>query len=486
MNMSRIEQALRNCIDGSGADNLPAPLSASERLLHQIAEKVRGGPVWDHTSFKETIERTVTSVTFPTNLTTIGTFAFNSCTNLALTSLPDSVTTIGNYAFQNCTNLALTSLPDSVTTIGAYAFFKCTNLALTSLPDGITSIEAQTFRMCENLKNITIPARVTTIDAYAFANCSGLTEVRFEGTPSSILQTSFRLCNNLISIKVPWAEGAVANAPWGATNATITYNYTGSDDTEDTPGEEVATFSVPTFDGSHAVFGDENRGYIECYSSGTLTFASSGTVDIFAVAGGSGADPGTTSANVSAETFTATGGQGGRAGAYNTWTAQEMEPGEYSVIIGSANGASSFDSYTASGYSGTGGAQAIVTRNVSSSTVKSTNGYAGSAGVHPFSDSLFTRVAGAGGSGAASAGVAKVTGGVGGAGGGGNGGSVTSTLNPPSLSAGEAGTANTGAGGGGGAAVRIGLPSTSGYKSAGGAGGSGIVIIRWGDWSTAA
>jgi hypothetical protein len=26
---------------------------------------------------------------------------------------------------------------------------------------------------------------------------------------------------------VPWAEGAVANAPWGATNATINYNYTG-------------------------------------------------------------------------------------------------------------------------------------------------------------------------------------------------------------------------------------------------------------------
>lgn len=26
---------------------------------------------------------------------------------------------------------------------------------------------------------------------------------------------------------VPWAEGAVTNAPWGATNATINYNYTG-------------------------------------------------------------------------------------------------------------------------------------------------------------------------------------------------------------------------------------------------------------------
>ena len=34
-------------------------------------------------------------------------------------------------------------------------------------------------------------------------------------------------CTNLTTINVPWAEGAVAGAPWGATNATINYNYTG-------------------------------------------------------------------------------------------------------------------------------------------------------------------------------------------------------------------------------------------------------------------
>lgn len=43
----------------------------------------------------------------------------------------------------------------------------------------------------------------------------------------SIDSGAFSGCTNLTSIKVPWAEGAVANAPWGATNAAITYNYTG-------------------------------------------------------------------------------------------------------------------------------------------------------------------------------------------------------------------------------------------------------------------
>ena len=47
----------------------------------------------------------------------------------------------------------------------------------------------------------------------------------FQGTPETISKTAFRYCDNLTTINVPWAEGAVANAPWGATNATINYNY---------------------------------------------------------------------------------------------------------------------------------------------------------------------------------------------------------------------------------------------------------------------
>lgn len=37
---------------------------------------------------------------------------------------------------------------------------------------------------------------------------------------------AFEGCTNLTAINVPWAEGAVANAPWGATNAAVSYNYT--------------------------------------------------------------------------------------------------------------------------------------------------------------------------------------------------------------------------------------------------------------------
>ena len=37
----------------------------------------------------------------------------------------------------------------------------------------------------------------------------------------------FYECEKLTTINVPWSEGEVAGAPWGATGATINYNYTG-------------------------------------------------------------------------------------------------------------------------------------------------------------------------------------------------------------------------------------------------------------------
>ena len=112
--------------------------------------------------------------------------------------------TIRAYAFYNCFDLALTTLPSGITNIGDYAFYYCASLALTTLPSGITNIGGG-----------------------AFAECTSLVSLTFEGTPENIGAGAFAGCNNLTTINVPWAEGAVANAPWGAENATINYGYTG-------------------------------------------------------------------------------------------------------------------------------------------------------------------------------------------------------------------------------------------------------------------
>lgn len=96
----------------------------------------------------------------------------------------------------------ISKLPEGVTTIGAYAFYYRTRLTLTELPNSLT-----------------------TIGTCAFYGCTGITSITFKGAPTTIASNAFSGCTNLITINVPWAEGAVANAPWGATNATINYNY---------------------------------------------------------------------------------------------------------------------------------------------------------------------------------------------------------------------------------------------------------------------
>lgn len=177
---------------------------------------------------KETYDASgnLTNVTIP-GYTKIREHAFYYCSSLALTELPSGITSIGGYAFYMCTSLALTALPSGITSIGDDAFYNCPNLALTSLPSGLTAIKNSTFCHCASLALTSLPIGLTKISKDAFCGCAGLTSIIFEGTPTTIDSTAFRNCTNITSIKVPWAEGAVANAPWGATNATITYNYTG-------------------------------------------------------------------------------------------------------------------------------------------------------------------------------------------------------------------------------------------------------------------
>lgn len=166
---------------------------------------------------------------FPDSLMEIGSFAFMQSFQgeyvYEATTLPDALTYIGASAFKQCTSLALTELPAALTYIGTSAFEYCTSLAITTLPPGISEILTSTFKDCRALTKFIIPKGVENVAFTAFSNCTGLTEVTFEGVPTTVARDAFSNCTNLLLINVPWSEGEVANAPWGATNATINYDY---------------------------------------------------------------------------------------------------------------------------------------------------------------------------------------------------------------------------------------------------------------------
>ena len=117
-------------------------------------------------------------------------------------------------------------LPSGVVNIADNAFYSWTKLNSVTFSDTVESIGAYSFRSLKNITTLVFPAALTTIKGNAFNGCVLLDSVTFKGTPSSIVATAFSGCTVLTTINVPWAEGVVANAPWGATNATINYNYT--------------------------------------------------------------------------------------------------------------------------------------------------------------------------------------------------------------------------------------------------------------------
>jgi hypothetical protein len=102
----------------------------------------------------------------------------NPNTSVTSITIPNSVTSIGGSAFFECTALTSVVIPDSVTSIGQYAFYGCTGLtAGLTIPNSVTSVERHAFDSCTGLTSVSIPDSVTRIGEFAFAYCTGLTSV---------------------------------------------------------------------------------------------------------------------------------------------------------------------------------------------------------------------------------------------------------------------------------------------------------------------
>ena len=199
----------------------------------------------------------LTSVNFPSSLTTIGAYAFYDCTGLTSVSLPKGLTTIGDHAFASCTGIAGMMFPESIQTIKPGAFDSGSGLlkfevndnnlyfttkdgvlydkAKTTLlfyppgrsgdftvPDGVTAIEDRAFASCRlsgvnfpeglqtigefafsssrALKKTTFPDSLQTIGGRAFLDCTGLKEITFPENLQIIGESAFYDCTSLSSL----------------------------------------------------------------------------------------------------------------------------------------------------------------------------------------------------------------------------------------------------------------------------------------------
>ena len=194
----------------------------------------------------------ITSVTIPNKVTNIGDYAFENCTNLASITIPDSMTNIGQRAFLFCDKIKSITIPDNVTNIGEYAFYGCTSLEKInvatgnkkyvsvngilfskdktkivcypanksgtsySIPNSVKIIGSAAFCSCSHLKNITIPDSVTSIEHHAFSDCISLTSITIPDGIKTIEMGTFDYCKSLTSVRIPDSVTEIGHSAFNA------------------------------------------------------------------------------------------------------------------------------------------------------------------------------------------------------------------------------------------------------------------------------
>ncbi len=159
------------------------------------------------------------SLTIPSTITYLGDYSFIGCSGFKDSLyIGSSVTYIGNDAFGGCGFTGTLTIGSSVSIIGSWAFNGCSFTGLLNIPSSVTNIGNYAFMACGRFTGpLSIPSSVTSIGDYAFNGCYGFTgTLTIPPSVTSIGSRAFSFCNNLRSIialnPVPLSESAMGES----------------------------------------------------------------------------------------------------------------------------------------------------------------------------------------------------------------------------------------------------------------------------------
>jgi hypothetical protein len=142
------------------------------------------------------------SYTVPESIDTIESSAFAWCTSLTAITLPSGLLSIGDFAFDGC-GLENVEIPGKVSAFGNGAFADCSSLKKVTIDNGVKKVGISAFNYCAALEEVNIPASVDSIGDNAFNGCSQLSKVSIEKGVSVIGTSAFDGCSALAEITLP-------------------------------------------------------------------------------------------------------------------------------------------------------------------------------------------------------------------------------------------------------------------------------------------
>lgn len=183
-NMAKLSNLAKTLITGEGNQEIYIPTESTYTKIRDYAFYSAEGSSTFYFN----------NLAIPSNIKSIGNYAFNNCLGLqGQLTLPSSLQSLGRNAFNSCANISgKLTLPETCSEVLQYAFAYCTSITSADVYAPLGTLAIHLFSNCSSLKRVSFHPPCTRIPANTGVNCKALEEVYLGNSIDTISSSTFK------------------------------------------------------------------------------------------------------------------------------------------------------------------------------------------------------------------------------------------------------------------------------------------------------